>query len=81
MLHRRRNWNDCDGDASRRFSDDELLLATTLLLVKRFIRQFPPNYTSSFKRSWVPHHNNRRTLRAPTGMPYSQKNCAESPER
>ena len=37
MLHRRRNWSDCGGDVNRRFTDDELLLATTLYWLERFL--------------------------------------------
>lgn len=68
MLQRRRSWSDCDGNVSRRFSDDELLLATTLYWLNNSFASSVRYYADSFKRPWTPRHNRQPTLRAPTGI-------------
>lgn len=68
MLHRRRHWSDCDGEVSRRFSDDELLLATTLYWLSDTFASSVRFYADSFGRPWTPRHNRQPTLQAPTGI-------------
>jgi len=68
MLQRRRSWSDCEGDVSRRFTDDELLLATTLYWLGNSFASSVRFYAASFKRPWIPRHNDLPTLRAPTGI-------------
>jgi pimeloyl-ACP methyl ester carboxylesterase len=68
MLQRRRSWSDCDGDVGKRFSDDELLLTPTLYWLSNSFASSVRYYTDSFKTPWVPRHQTRPTLRAPTGI-------------
>ena len=68
MLHRRRNWSDCGGDVNRCFTDDELLLATTLYWLGNSFAGSVRFYGASFKRPWTPRHSQRPTLLAPTGI-------------
>lgn len=68
MLHRRRHWSDCDGNVGRRFTDDELLLATTLYWLSDAFASSLRFYTGSFGRPWQPRFAGRPTLRAPTGI-------------
>jgi pimeloyl-ACP methyl ester carboxylesterase len=68
MLHRRRSWSDCDGEVSQRFSDDELLLTTTLYWLSNCFASSVRSYADSFKRAWTPQHDRQPTLRAPTGI-------------
>lgn len=67
MVHRRRNWSDCDGDVSRRFSDDELLLPTTLYwLGGSFASSL--RFYGGFGVPWQPKLPGTPTLKAPTGI-------------
>lgn len=67
MVHRRRNWSDCEGDVSRRFTDDQLLLATTLYwLGGSFASSL--RFYAGFGAPWAPRVPGLPTLRAPTGM-------------
>jgi pimeloyl-ACP methyl ester carboxylesterase len=68
MLHRRRSWSDCNGDVSRRFSDDELLLTTTLYWLGDSFASSLRFYADSFKKPWTPRVDGIPTLRAPTGI-------------
>jgi len=68
MLQRRRSWSDCGGDVSRRFTDDELLLATTLYWLGNSFASSVRFYTASFKKPWTPCLGGVPTLRAPTGI-------------
>jgi pimeloyl-ACP methyl ester carboxylesterase len=68
MLQRRRNWSDCDGELNRRFSDDELLLATSLYWLSDSFASSVRFYQASFGRPWSRRHDLRPTLRAPTGL-------------
>jgi pimeloyl-ACP methyl ester carboxylesterase len=68
MLQRRRSWSDCDGEVSRRFTDDELLLTTTLYWLSNSFASSVRFYKASFGKPWVPKHADRPTLRAPTGI-------------
>ena len=68
MLQRRRNWSDCDGELNRRFSDDELLLATTLYWLGDSFASSVRFYHASFGRRWAPRYEGKPTLRAPTAI-------------
>lgn len=68
MLQRRRSWSDCDGVVSRRFSADELLLATTLYWLSGSFASSVRFYADAFRSPWQPRHGNTPTLRAPTGI-------------
>lgn len=68
MLQRRRSWSDCAGEVSNRFSDDELLLATTLYWLGNSFASSVRSYADSFERPWLPCHQLQPTLRAPTGI-------------
>lgn len=67
MVHRRRNWSDCDGDVNRRFSDDDLLLATTLYWLSGSFASSLRFY-NGFAQPWEPRAPGTPTLRAPTGI-------------
>jgi len=60
MLQRRRCWSDCEGDVTRRFSDDEILLTTTLYWLSNSFASSVRYYTDSFKSPWRPRHAERR---------------------
>jgi pimeloyl-ACP methyl ester carboxylesterase len=68
MLQRRRSWSDCNGEVTTRFSDDELLLTTTLYWLSNSFASSVRSYADSFKRPWTPRHDRQPTLRAPTGI-------------
>jgi len=79
MLQRRRSWSDCDGDVSRRFSDDELLLTATLYWLSKSFASSVRSYADSFKRPWSPRHDARPTLQAPTGIALFPKELRRVP--
>jgi len=68
MLQRRRSWSDCNGEMNRCFSDDELLLTTTLYWLSGSFASSVRFYKASFGQPWIPRHQERPTLRAPTGI-------------
>lgn len=68
MLHRRHHWSDCGGKVSRRFSDDELLLTTTLYWLSDSFASSVRFYADSFRRPWTPRHGDNPPLQAPTGI-------------
>jgi pimeloyl-ACP methyl ester carboxylesterase len=68
MLHRRRNWSDCGGDVSRRFTDDELLLTASLYWLSESFASSLRFYPASFLAPWAPRHDRKPTLQAPTGI-------------
>jgi pimeloyl-ACP methyl ester carboxylesterase len=67
MVHRRRNWSDCDGDVSLRFTDDELLLPTTLYWLSGSFASSLRFY-GGFGIPWVPRSPGAPALKAPTGI-------------
>ena len=68
MLQRRRSWSDCHGEVNRRFTDDELLLATTLYWLGGSFASSVRFYAASFGKPWTPRISGSPTLRAPTGI-------------
>ncbi len=79
MLQRRRSWSDCDGNVSTRFSDDELLLTSTLYWLSDSFASSVRYYTDSFGMPWTPRHGMRPTLRAPTGIAVFPKELRRVP--
>jgi hypothetical protein len=78
MVHRRRSWSDCDGDVNRRFTDDELLLATTLYwLGDSFASSL--RFYGGFAQPWEPRIPGAPALRAPTGIAVFPKELAHVP--
>jgi hypothetical protein len=78
MVHRRRNWSDCDGDVGRRFSDDDLLLATTLYwLGGSFASSI--RFYGGFAVPWERRVPGLPTLRAPTGIAVFPKELQHVP--
>jgi pimeloyl-ACP methyl ester carboxylesterase len=80
MLQRRRSWSDCAGDVRRRFTDDELLLATTLYWLSGSFASSVRYYSASFGRPWTPSHTDKPTLRAPTGIAVFPKELRQVPQ-
>jgi pimeloyl-ACP methyl ester carboxylesterase len=80
MLQRRRSWSDCDGNVSHRFSDDELLLTTTLYWLSNSFASSVRYYADSFKSPWLPRYDGRPTLRAPTGIAVFPKELSRVPK-
>jgi pimeloyl-ACP methyl ester carboxylesterase len=62
MLHRRHHWG------ARPFTDDEVLLATTLYWLSGTFASSVHFYRASFGVPWAPRHDRRPTLEAPTGI-------------
>jgi pimeloyl-ACP methyl ester carboxylesterase len=68
MLQRRRNWSDCGGDVERRFTKDELITGFALYWLTGTFGGSVRFYADSFATPWVPAHDRRPTLVAPTGI-------------
>ena len=68
MLQRRRSWSDCDGEVSRRFSDDDLLLTASLYWLGDSFASSVRSYADSFRAPWSPRFDGKPVLRAPTGI-------------
>ena len=79
MVHRRRHWSDCDGDVTRRFTYDQLLMATTLYWLSGSFASSLRFYAASFGRPWMPRHDRRPTLQAPTGIAVFPKELVHVP--
>ncbi len=80
MLQRRRDWSDCEGDVSRRFSDDDLLLATTLYWLSESFASSVRFYADAFRTPWSPRFPGSPTLRAPTGIAVFPKELRKVPQ-
>ena len=65
---------------NRRFTDDELLLATTLYWFGDSFASSVRFYANSFKRPWTPRFNGQPTLRAPTGIAEFPKELRKVPQ-
>lgn len=68
MLQRRRAWSDCGGDVETRFTKDELITSFALYWLTGSFPGSVRFYADSFGAPWVPSHNRRPTLEAPTGI-------------
>jgi hypothetical protein len=68
MLHRRREWSDCDGDVERRFSKDALLTSFSLWWLTGTVAGGLRFYADSFRQAWSPSHDRQPVLEAPTGI-------------
>lgn len=70
LLERWANWSDSDDDLSAVFSDDDILTHATIYWATNTIASSMRSYADSNRYPWVPSHDRRPVVEAPTGLTF-----------
>jgi pimeloyl-ACP methyl ester carboxylesterase len=81
LIERRRNWSDCEGDVSRRFTRDQLLTSVSLYWLTGTFHTSVRFYAESFRQPWPLAHDRLPPIEVPTAVAVFPRELVRVPRR